>query len=331
MVREFPSSVAVAGAVGRSTVTRMLLAIAERTGPVPAPDVVVVLSHGSNRPDESGLSRSWTELLSALGGDGVAVVSSDDARFASLAGATGARVITFGLGNESDVRADEISAGSDGVAFTLAVGGHSRPVRLPVLGEHHVTNALAAIAAATASGLDLDDVVSALEQSDSTGPSTMQLRRRHDGLLIIDDTVSSSVISASAALKTLAVIGTEGRRTIAVLGALDEAADAGASALSEAAERSREAHDRVGRLVVRLNVRKLVVVDDSARHIHNAAGLEGSWDGESILVDTPDQAYDLLQDELGSGDVVLVKSSQSAALGPLAARLAGAPVPGGTA
>lgn len=331
MVCEFPSSVTVAGAIGRSTVARMLQAIAVRARPSATPDVVVVLSHGSSRQDESGPSLSWTELLSGLGADGVAVVSSDDARFASLARATGARVITFGLGGDAEVRAEVISAGSDGVTFTLVAEGESRLVSLPILGEHHVVNALAAVAAATASGIALDDAIDALRQAGSAGPSTMQLLRRRDGLLIIDDTVSSSVASASAALKALAVIGTEGRRTVAVLGPLDEAVDVGASALSEAAERSREAHDRVGRLVVRLNVRKLVVVGDSARHIHNAAGLEGSWDGESILVDTPEQAYDLLQGELGSGDVVLVKSSQFTALGSLAARLAEAPVPGGTA
>jgi UDP-N-acetylmuramoyl-tripeptide--D-alanyl-D-alanine ligase len=86
---------------------------------------------------------------------------------------------------------------------------------------------------------------------------------------------------------------------------------------------SREEHDRIGRLVVRLNVGKLIVVGHGARHIHNAAGLEGSWDGESVLVDSAEEAYDLLDNELRDGDVVLVKSSKAAGLGFLGDRLGG--------
>jgi UDP-N-acetylmuramoyl-tripeptide--D-alanyl-D-alanine ligase len=53
------------------------------------------------------------------------------------------------------------------------------------------------------------------------------------------------------------------------------------------------------------------------------AGLEGSWDGESVLVPDADAAYDLLREELRSGDVVLVKSSKSAGLRFLGDRLGG--------
>ncbi|MEP6478849.1 MAG: UDP-N-acetylmuramoylalanyl-D-glutamate--2,6-diaminopimelate ligase, partial [Rhodoglobus sp.] len=83
-----------------------------------------------------------------------------------------------------------------------------------------------------------------------------------------------------------------------------------------------EEHDRIGRLVVRLNVQKLVVIGPLARHIHNAAGLEGSWDGESVLVGDVNEAYDLLCDELREGDVVLVKSSGSEGLQHLGERVA---------
>ena len=93
--------------------------------------------------------------------------------------------------------------------------------------------------------------------------------------------------------------------------------------MAELGEYSDEEHDRIGRLVVRLNIRKLVVVGHAARHIHNAAGLEGSWDGESILVADADEAYDVLREELQQGDVVLVKSSGSAGLRFLGDRVAG--------
>jgi UDP-N-acetylmuramoyl-tripeptide--D-alanyl-D-alanine ligase len=91
--------------------------------------------------------------------------------------------------------------------------------------------------------------------------------------------------------------------------------------MAELGEFAQEEHDRLGRLAVRLNIGKLVVVGERARHIHLAAGLEGSWDGESVLVSDADEAYDLLRDDLREGDVVLVKSSKSAGLRFLGDRL----------
>jgi len=93
--------------------------------------------------------------------------------------------------------------------------------------------------------------------------------------------------------------------------------------MAELGEYAQEEHDRIGRLVVRLNISQLVVVGERARHIHAAAGLEGSWDGESVFVADPDEAYAFLRGELRPGDVVLVKSSKSAGLRFLGDRLAG--------
>lgn len=122
----------------------------------------------------------------------------------------------------------------------------------------------------------------------------------------------STPAEAAAALKLLAQLTGSERRSVAVLGEL---------ATSEADW--RDEHDRIGRLVVRLNVGQLVVVGQGARHIHNAAGLEGSWDGESQLVDTAETAYDLLREDLRAGDIVLVGSSGLMPLESIAARLSG--------
>jgi UDP-N-acetylmuramoyl-tripeptide--D-alanyl-D-alanine ligase len=65
-------------------------------------------------------------------------------------------------------------------------------------------------------------------------------------------------------------------------------------------------------------------VGDGARHIPAAAGLEGSWDGESKFVPDIEAAYDVLRDEVRPGDILLVKSSKSAGLRFLGDRLAGA-------
>ena len=173
-------------------------------------------------------------------------------------------------------------------------------------------NALAAIGAAREFGIPVERSIAAVESLARAERWRMEVLEREDGVTVINDAYNASPDSMAAALKTLAQVTRDGQRSIAVLGEMAE--------LGEFAD---EEHDRIGRLVVRLNVKQLLVVGHRARHIHNAAGLEGSWDGESVLVDTPDEAYDVLRDQLRPGDVVLVKSSKSAELRFLGDRIAG--------
>jgi UDP-N-acetylmuramoyl-tripeptide--D-alanyl-D-alanine ligase len=140
----------------------------------------------------------------------------------------------------------------------------------------------------------------------------MEVLTRDDGIVVINDAYNASPDSMAAALKTLAQIVEPGQRSVAVLGEM-----------AELGEYANEEHDRIGRLAVRLNIGQLIVVGHDARHIHNAAGLEGSWDGESKLVATADEAYDVVRELLRPNDVVLVKSSGSAGLRFLGDRIAG--------
>ena len=82
-------------------------------------------------------------------------------------------------------------------------------------------------------------------------------------------------------------------------------------------------HDRIGRLAVRLDVSRLVVVGTgrSMSAMHQGAVMEGSWGAEAMRVDDADAALEMLSAELRPGDVVLVKASNSAGLAALAQSL----------
>lgn len=284
----------VYGTAGKSTTRIMVEAITGSTGDGHSADAVVLLS----------LDVAGRHALAALE-DASIVVANADAVPASLLPAS---AVTFGLGDAAALRAMDLDANLDGTSFVLVSGGHRHPVHLRVLGEHHVMNALAALTVAAALGVRLESAIPALERLTTLGAGRMEMLSAPDDVIVIDDAINSTPQSTAAALKALAQVSA-GRRSVAVLGEL-----------TLDGEDEREAHDRIGRLIVRLNVKKLIVVGHSARHIHNAAGLEGSWDGESVLVDTPSQAYDLLRDELRRQDIVLVKG---AGLETLAQRLAG--------
>jgi UDP-N-acetylmuramoyl-tripeptide--D-alanyl-D-alanine ligase len=161
---------------------------------------------------------------------------------------------------------------------------------------------LSAIEAQLATGAALDVAIG----------SSLRTSRAARGAVIIDDTGASDRDGMAASLRFLAQVTGESVRSIAVLGEFDsDVADA------------LEEHDYIGRLVVRLNINQLIAVGHAARHIQSAAGLEGSWDGESVIVDTAEEAYDLLRGQLRENDVVLVKASTRAKLGELADQLTG--------
>ncbi len=278
------------------------------------PDIGIVLKVGMAHAGEFGgidaVQRAKSEMVTDLDPAAVAILNADDGRVVQMAELTPASVRWFGLSESADVRAEDIESTATGTAFTLVVGDVRYPVLLRILGEHHVSNALAALTAARELGVDLNEAITAIEAVPRAERWRMELLTPASGAIVINDAYNASPDSMAAALKTLAQIRGPRDRTVAVLGEM-----------AELGEYSDEEHDRIGRLVVRLNIQKLVVVGHGARHIHNAAGLEGSWDGETVLVDTREEAYDLLRDELGEGDIVLVKSSKSAGLRFLGDRL----------
>jgi UDP-N-acetylmuramoyl-tripeptide--D-alanyl-D-alanine ligase len=134
-------------------------------------------------------------------------------------------------------------------------------------------------------------------------PMRMQVRRRPDGLTVVNDAYNANPSSMAAALKTLATLGRPGGRTVAVLG---EMAELGPAAAAE--------HDRIGRLATRLGIDRLVGVGEPGRVMVNAARMEGMWPEEAEAVAGPDAALALLTPVLGPDDVVLVKASRVVAL-----------------
>ncbi|MBB5632048.1 UDP-N-acetylmuramoyl-tripeptide--D-alanyl-D-alanine ligase [Cryobacterium mesophilum] len=280
------------------------------------PDVAIVLkvglAHAGGFGSIDDTAKAKAEIVTELPPDAVAVLNTDDTRVESMAALTKARVVRFGLSERADVAAADVETTVAGTGFTLVLGEERIPVRLRLLGEHNVMNALAAVAATRELGVEPHAAITALGSMSRAERWRMELLQSPDGITVLNDAYNASPDSMAAALKTLAEITRGAHRAIAVLGEM-----------AELGSFSDEEHDRIGRLVVRLNIDKLVVVGHRARHIHNAAGLEGSWDGESVLVQTPDEAYDLLRDEMRAGDVVLVKSSNSAGLRLLGDRIAG--------
>ena len=280
------------------------------------PRIGVVLNVGTAHLGEFGsqaaIARTKGELVAALpdaAAGGVAVLNADDPLVAAMAGRTTARVVLVGTSSRAQVRATDITLDEHArPRFTLHTPRGSAAVTLAVHGEHNVGNALAAAAVALECGADVQQIVDALGRARAASVRRMDVRTRADGVTVINDSYNANPDSMRAALKALASLsrGTPGaapRRSWAVLG---EMAELGADAVT--------AHDAIGRLVVRLDVHRLVVVGAAAQAMHTGAVQEGSWGEESVLAADIEDAVAMLRRELKPGDVVLVKASQSVGL-----------------
>ncbi|WP_046775252.1 UDP-N-acetylmuramoyl-tripeptide--D-alanyl-D-alanine ligase [Streptomyces yangpuensis] len=285
------------------------------TGLTP-PRIGLVLNVGTAHIGEFGgreqIAQAKGELVEALPAEaegGVAVLNADDLLVRSMAARTKARTVLFGEADDAEIRATEVRMTDKGQpSFTLHTPTGCSDVTLRLYGEHHVSNALAAAAVAHVLGMSVEEIATALSGAGTLSRWRMEVTERADGVTIVNDAYNANPESMRAALRALAAMGGGGRanggRTWAVLGPMAELGD---DALAE--------HDAVGRLVVRLNVSKLVAVGGrEASWLQLGAYNEGSWGEESVLVSDAQAAVDLLRSELRPGDVVLVKASRSAGL-----------------
>ncbi|SNR35611.1 UDP-N-acetylmuramoyl-tripeptide--D-alanyl-D-alanine ligase [Haloechinothrix alba] len=290
------------------------------------PRIGVVLNVGSAHVGEfgsrEGIAATKGELVEALpaaADGGVAVLNADDPLVAAMSERTAARVVTVGTSAGAEIRAEQVRLDEHArPRFDLVTPQGRAAVSLPLHGEHYVANALAAAATALELGSDVDEVAQRLSTVRRRSDRRMQVDTRADGLTVINDSYNANPESVRAALKTLASMSaarrSSGGRSWAVLGAM-----------AELGEDSVAAHDEIGRLAVRLNIDRLVVVGDQAAAMHQGACHEGSWGRESILVPDADSATELLRDELTGDDVILVKASKVAELWRVADALLSSP------
>lgn len=297
---------------------------------VAPPRIGAVLNVGSAHIGEFGsveaIAKAKSELVIALpaaSAGGVAILNADDPLVAAMATVTTAEVVTVGRTPGALVRAEHVGQDdADRARFILVTPEGSAVVALRVVGAHQVDNALTAAAVGRAVGMSVEAVAAGLTGADASSRWRMQVTELAGGITLINDAYNANPHSMKAALRSLSIIG-RGRRSWAVLGEM-----------AELGPETNRAHDEIGRLVVRLGIERLIVVQGpggatgaavggrtGARALHLGAHLEGSWGGESELVVSVDDAVGILEAELAEGDVVLVKASRSAGLERVALRL----------
>jgi UDP-N-acetylmuramoyl-tripeptide--D-alanyl-D-alanine ligase len=283
------------------------------------PRLGVVLCVGHAHEGEfggiEGVARAKGELPAALPAGGVALLNADDPRVMAMAGRTAARVVTFGRAPTADIRATDVRLDDRGrPSFQLVSSSGAGSVRLRLLGEHNVPNALAAAALAGELGMPVTEIAERLSAAEARSRWRMEVTERADGVTVLNDAYNANPEAVAAALDTLAVLARRGR-AFAVLGPM-----------GELGPQSPARHEEVGARAAQAGLAGLIVVGEEAAPILAGAKAQSSWTGELIHAADADAAVDAIRNRLAPGDVVLVKASRAAGLERVALALTREPV-----
>ena len=252
------------------------------------------------------IAQAKSELIQALPQEGIAILNGDDHLVREMAEKTECQVVTYGLGHDNTIWADQIATrGLSGVGFVAHVsstGGLetadlAQPLEVSLLGRHAVLTSLAATAVGLSEGLTWDEIQTGL--SLLAQGLRLVTKRGISGVTILDDTYNSSPASALAALDLLAELP---GRHVAVLGDM-----------LELGAREEQGHRDVGRQCAQI-VDLLVTVGSRAMVTADAACSAGLPASVVFAVDDNRQALEVLSERLREGDTLLVKGSRGMAM-----------------
>jgi UDP-N-acetylmuramate--alanine ligase len=158
------------------------------------PEVAVVLNveadHLDYHGDEAHVLDSFKRFIRQIKPGGTLVVCADDAKAMAVSAVAGdeIRVVPYSVASQAGavLRAEAIDISGAHPRFVLLSNGASHDVRLGVPGLHNVSNAVAALSAALAIGVDAATAVKGVETFTGTGRRFERIGE-DSGVLVVDD------------------------------------------------------------------------------------------------------------------------------------------------
>lgn len=190
--------------------------------------------------------------------------------------------------------ADDIHATLEGISFTCMMGNLKEKVSVPVLGEHQVSNILAAMAGAVAAGMSLKDTAKAASGISSLD-KTLKVIPGINGSIYINDTFNNNPDGAKAALAVLAKV--QGRKILVF------------QPMIELGMYARESHKEVGIEAGRICDAIILTNDNFADDF--IAGVHSSDPGKHVDILSPSKTAQFIHNTVKKGDGVLFKGKEA--------------------
>ena len=245
----------------------------------------------------AAIARAKYELIESLPAGGIAVLNADDAYVSQFGRDFQGKVVMFGLQKSADVQAEDIEALRPvGSAFYVVCDGERYRATLPLLGEHSIYNALAAVAVGLQYGVPLQAAAESLA-SLSAGDKRGEMLE-FAGATIINDCYNSNPKALDSMVRSLVQMSAQ--RRIVVAGEMLELGPSGEAM-----------HRDCGRLMGNYGVDFVLGVRGLARFIVEGAAAAHV---PAEFVATPEEAGEWLRRKVKAGDLVLLKASRGVRL-----------------
>lgn len=154
-----PFSIHEVGAFEPGSVARAARILRPHIGVV----TVIGTDHYRQFRSLAAIAEEKSALVAVLPRSGTAILNADDPHVRAMASKTQARVVSYGLSADADVRGSEVSADwPNRLSFTVTYRCEQAHVQTQFVGDQWVTSVLAAIACGLSCGVPLDDCIKAV-------------------------------------------------------------------------------------------------------------------------------------------------------------------------
>lgn len=254
------------------------------------------LAHvGNFDGDVRKVAKAKSELIQGMDQQGLLILNKDDDNSNYLlTDQFKGKILTTGIHTEADYRAYDIQYKESGMAFKMELQGQEIQLFIPILGEHHVYNALNAVAVADYLGFTPQEIKAGLHFKKP--PRRLTVYNCRDHITVIDDTVHSHPQGVRAALNVLTNVSK--KRRVAIIGQMRELGD-----LRE------EEYRKLGEFIVEQGIDLLITYGFRTEEIGTAAMAKGMDSNKIYHFTNKDQLHALLEKIIEPHDTILVKGA----------------------
>jgi UDP-N-acetylmuramoyl-tripeptide--D-alanyl-D-alanine ligase len=221
------------------------------------PDIGVITNiyptHTLFLNDVEGVAFEKGKLITSLNKDDFAVVNSEDAHIKKICRKVKAKLIWFG--KNTSIRYKNYKITKDFKSrFRLLICDQEVDVKLPIIGEQFVKDALAAASVSSALEIPLTKIKKGLELY-SAPEHRMKIIKHKSGSIIIDDTYNNNPQAAREALITLKSLA-KGKKIGIVFGDM-----------LELGKDEKKFHKEIGNEISKLNPKFVISVGSASRNL----------------------------------------------------------------
>ena len=259
------------------------------------PNIAVITCIGINHIEflgsREGITKAKLEILDYMKPDAVLILNGDEPLLNNPKTAQ-YRCLRFGFADTNDYYPVSHTVSGNRQQVEVCTPQGNMEIEIPVLGNHHIMNAMAAIAVGQTLNIPQNVIRDGIAAYQSTG------RRQRIceilGRIIIDDSYNAAPDSMKAGLSVLEQMS--GKRKFAVLGDM-----------LELGEKSKEAHLEIGKLSAEKCEKVFCLGEEAKEYLHGAETM-GKTNVKHF--DSHEEIADALLKETEPGDVILLKGSR---------------------